>query len=590
MKESGTTISVSKAVGHLGDIDKGKEVQSVPFELGMESDVQVGRALIDMYSKCGSPHEARAVFDSNFINFGVNMPWNAMISGYSQNGCSQESFGTLFHGMVLKSGHDMMVISVCNTIADAYAKCGALEYVKKIFYRMEDRDMVSWTTPVTAHSQCLVWEEALAIFSQMTEEGFRPNQFTFSSVQVSCSGLCFLEYGQQIHGLLCKAGLDTDKCIESALVDMYANCGSVREAEKVFERISNPDTVSWTAMISSYAQHGLSEDAFRLFRKMEQLGMKPNSVTLLCVLFACSHRELQTLLGACRVHGNVEKVLSVRADSATYFLLSNTYIESGSFEDGLTLRGSNQQHPQKDDIYAKLEELREKRAAVRIYMIQAYKVQTANAMKQDICRDINPSNIQLVGDVMQTSLLPHTPSNSRPENAMDAGGFTDLETSLVLPVCNTCHMKNKKESKSNVYHQLLLISSLLASTTLHTALKIQGYRVEESYEYNSSINDAVSQTENQYYFYSNWLIIMFNSIAFFLSVALLMRLFNELPLRPLLQVSVFSMVGAYLCTILDPFKPRAHPRPLLILLAVGITPSEAPFCCRNKSVPMPTGM
>ncbi|XP_031261213.1 pentatricopeptide repeat-containing protein At4g39530-like [Pistacia vera] len=160
-----TIISVSKAVGQLGDTDKGKEVQSVSFELGMESDVQVGTALIDMYSKCGSPHEARAVFDSNFINFGVNMPWNAMISGYSQNGCSQEALELYeVHGMVLKSGHDMMVISVCNTIADAYAKCGALEYVKKIFYRMEDRDMVSWTTPVTAHSQCLVWEEALAIF------------------------------------------------------------------------------------------------------------------------------------------------------------------------------------------------------------------------------------------------------------------------------------------------------------------------------------------------------------------------------------------------------------------------------------------
>lgn len=478
-----TIISVSKAVGQLGDIDKGKEVQSVSFELGMESDVQVGTALIDMYSKCGSPREARAFFDSNFINLGVNMPWNAMISGYSQNGCSQEAlelyvrmrhndiksdvytycsifnaiadfkylqFGKEVHGMVLKSGRDMMVISVCNAIVDAYAKCGALEYVKKIFYRMEERDMVSWTTLVTAHSQCSEWEEALAIFSQMREEGFRPNQFTFSTVLVSCSGLCFLEYGRQIHGLLCKAGLDTEKCIESALVDMYAKCGSVSEAEKVFERISNPDTVSWTAMISGYAQHGLSEDALRLFRKMEHQGMKANSVTLLCVLFACSHGGLveqglnffqqmeqyyglvpemehyacivdlfgrvghlddamefirkmpiepnemvwQTLLGACRVHGNVElgeiaaeKVLSVIPDSATYVLLSNTYIESGSFEDGLTLRevmkekgvkkepgyswisvqgkvhkffAGDQQHPQKDDIYAKLEELREK--------------------------------------------------------------------------------------------------------------------------------------------------------------------------------------------------------------------------------------
>ncbi|XP_044479657.1 pentatricopeptide repeat-containing protein At2g27610-like isoform X5 [Mangifera indica] len=416
-----TLISVSKAVGQLSDIDKGKEVQSVAVELGMESDVQ------------------------------VNMPWNAMISGYSQNGCSQEAlklyFGKQVHGMVWKSGCYMMVISVCNAIADAYAKCGALEDVKKIFYRMEERDMVSWTTLVTAHSQSLEWEEALTIFSQMREEGFRPNQFTFSSVLVSCSSLCFLEYGRQVHGLLCKAGLATDKCIESALVDMYAKCGSAREAEKVFERILNPDTVSWTAMISGYGQHGLSENALKLFKRMEQLGMKVNSVTLLCVLFACSHGGLveqglkyfqemeqnyglvpemehyacivdlfgrvgrfddamefigkmpiepsemiwQTLLGACRVHGIVElgeiaaqKVLSVRPDSAAYILLSNTYIESGSFDDGLNLRkvmrqrgvkkepgyswisvqgkvhkfySGDHQHPQKDDIYAKLEEL-----------------------------------------------------------------------------------------------------------------------------------------------------------------------------------------------------------------------------------------
>ncbi|KAK4839694.1 hypothetical protein QYF36_024077 [Acer negundo] len=255
-----TLISVSKAVGQLGDVDKGKEVESLASELGMESNVQVGTALIDMYSKCGSLREARSIFDSNFTICGVNMPWNAMISGYSQNECSQESlelyirmckndiksdvytycsvfnaiasskylqFGNQVHGMVLKSGSDMLVISVYNAIVDAYAKCGALVDVRKIFDRMEERNIVSWTTLVTAHSQCSQWEEALANFSQMRKEGFIPNQFTFSSVLRSCSGLCFLEYGQQVHGLICKVGLESDKCIESALVDMYAKCGSI---------------------------------------------------------------------------------------------------------------------------------------------------------------------------------------------------------------------------------------------------------------------------------------------------------------------------------------------------------------------------
>ncbi|KAH9649438.1 hypothetical protein KPL70_025988 [Citrus sinensis] len=150
--------------------------------------------------------------------------------------------GKAVHGIVLKSGSDMMVVSVYNAIADAYAKCGALKDVRKVFDRMGERDMVSWTTLVTAHSQCSEWEEALAIFSQMREEGFSPNEFTFSSVLVSCAGLCFLDFGRQVH--------------KSALLDMYAKCGNISEAAMIFERISNPDTVSWTAIISGYAQHG----------------------------------------------------------------------------------------------------------------------------------------------------------------------------------------------------------------------------------------------------------------------------------------------------------------------------------------------
>ncbi|KAL5812551.1 hypothetical protein ACOSQ3_027501 [Xanthoceras sorbifolium] len=170
--------------GQLGDVDKGKEVESLASELGMESNVQLGTALIDMYSKCGSLNNARAVFDSNFTDCGVNMPWNAMISGYSQKKCSREAlelyvrmcqndiksdvytycsvfnaiaslkylqFGNQVHGMLLKSRADMLVISVYNAIADAYAKCGALVDVRKIFDRMEERNIVFWTTLVTAH-------------------------------------------------------------------------------------------------------------------------------------------------------------------------------------------------------------------------------------------------------------------------------------------------------------------------------------------------------------------------------------------------------------------------------------------------------
>ena len=476
-----TIISVSKAVGKLGDLDKGRTVHHYASELHLDSNILVGTALIDMYSKCKSLFDARSIFDLNFTSCGVNTPWNAMISGYSQCGYSQETlelfvtmceknvypdlytycsvfnaiaalkymhFGKQVHGMVLKFGSEFRT-SVSNAIADAYAKCELLEDARKVFDRMEERDIVSWTTLVAAYSQCSQYAEALFTFSKMKEEGFIPNQFTFSTVLDACASLSLLDYGRQVHGLLCKAGLDADKCTESALIDMYSKCGNITEAREVFERISDPDTVTWTSIISGYAQHGLVEDALQLFKRMEQLGMKANAVTLLCVLFACSHRGLvqeglycfqrmeesyglvpkmehyacivdllgrvgrladamefiekmpiepsemvwQTLLGACRVHRNVElgeiaaeKILSIRPEySATYVLLSNTYIETGSYEDGVSLRhmmkdrgvrkeagcswisvkgevhkfyAGDQLHQRKDDIYAKLEELR----------------------------------------------------------------------------------------------------------------------------------------------------------------------------------------------------------------------------------------
>ncbi|KAM1595253.1 hypothetical protein PS2_001532 [Malus domestica] len=442
-----TLISISKAVGKLGDLDKSKIVHSYASELGMESSVLVGTALIDMYAKCKSLSDARSVFDLNFTSCKTNPPWNAMISGYSQCGHNQEALelfvrmcannikpdkytycsvfnaiaalkclhlGKEIHWMVLKSGIEMKVTSVSN----AYAKCELLEDVQK------------------------------------REKGFTLNEFTISSVLVACASFCFLEYGQQVHGLLCKVGLDTEKCIESALVDMYAKCGNIAEAQEVYERISEPDTVSWTAIISGHAQHGLVEDALELLKRMVQMGVKANDVTLLCVLFACSHRGMVKeglnhfhqmeksygvvskmehyacivdLLGrAGRLNDAMEfiermpiepneMILSVTPESSdTYLLLSNTYIRTGSYEDGLSLsdvmsdRGvknepgcswisvkgrihkfyaGDQQHPEKHDIYAKVEVLRVKLKSMGYIPDLCYVLQDVNLVDKGGCLD-----------------------------------------------------------------------------------------------------------------------------------------------------------------------------------------------------------
>ena len=305
-----TFSSVLKAVGKMRDDSKGGEVHHCVMDYAMESNVVVGTSLIDMYSKCGCLSDARSVFDRNFYKSKVNNPWNAMISGYTQCGYWREAldlfvemcqndvrpdlytyggvfsanaalkwlyFGRQVHGMVVKSGNHTRVLSLNNAIVDAYFKCQSLEDARKVFDRMQERDMVSWTTLVSAYVQCYQAREALSIFSQMRKQGFIPNQFTFSSVLVACASPSLLEYGRQVHGLICKAGLDDDNCIESSLTHMYAKSGNIIDAMEVFEKIVCPDVVSWTAIIYGYAQHGFPDKAVELIQKMERSGVQLNS-------------------------------------------------------------------------------------------------------------------------------------------------------------------------------------------------------------------------------------------------------------------------------------------------------------------------
>ncbi|CAH2043992.1 unnamed protein product [Thlaspi arvense] len=219
-------ISVSKAIGQLRDAEKGRYITSIAFEMAMQSNIHVGTALIDMLAKCGCVTEARSVFESNFTGCGGNLPWNAMISGYTTSRHGEEAmllflrmcqnnikrdvytycstlnsiadlrsleYAKQVHGMIWKSGRELTSVSLCNALMDAYAKCGELEAMRKLFDTREEANQISWTTLVTAYSQSCEWEEALSVFSQMRETGFQPNEITFSGVFASCASLCFLQ-------------------------------------------------------------------------------------------------------------------------------------------------------------------------------------------------------------------------------------------------------------------------------------------------------------------------------------------------------------------------------------------------------------
>ncbi|KAK4480673.1 hypothetical protein RD792_013751 [Penstemon davidsonii] len=398
MKERGfvpnkyTLVSVLKAVAMLGDVDKGEKVHLCVSVLGMEDNSLVGTALIDMYSKCGDLDKAKSVFNMHFAHRGVNAPWNAMISGFSLSKCSQEtldlyvkmcenniksdlytyysvfdsianlkclSFAKEVHSLVLKSGYDLKNPSVENAILDAYSKCGSFEEVKKIFDKMKCKDMVSWKTLVTAYSQSSKWEEALKIFFKMREEGFIPNHFTLASVLTACANLCYLEYGRQIHCLLCKIGCKNVRYIEIALIDIHA--GLVEEGLHYFWSTERdygliPEMEHYACVVDLLGRVVLLSEAFEFITKMP---VEPDEMVR------------DTLLAACRIHGNIELDGSVKDGIDLRKVMKRKGVRKEPGYSWISVEGrvhtfyaGGTSHARKDDIYAMLEELRRKMKAL----------------------------------------------------------------------------------------------------------------------------------------------------------------------------------------------------------------------------------
>jgi pentatricopeptide repeat protein len=145
---------------------------------------------------------------------------------------------------------------------------------------------------ISGYSQNGLFDEAVLLFQQMQLTGVMPGTNTFASILPACANLAALEYGKEIHGDIIRSGFQSDEFVGNALIDMYAKCGSIEKACKVFNNLLRRDVVSCTAMIGGYAMHGYSKEALQLFKKMLHAGIDPNHVTFVGVLSACCHSGL----------------------------------------------------------------------------------------------------------------------------------------------------------------------------------------------------------------------------------------------------------------------------------------------------------
>ncbi|MCL7039504.1 hypothetical protein MKW94_006414 [Papaver nudicaule] len=173
-----------------------------------------------------------------------------------------------------------------------YSKSGDLETAHSMFDRNSSRNAVSWNTLIAGYVQTGKEETGLNLYYKMRSSGLLPDQFTFASVFRACSSLATLEQGKRVHGVMIKSKITDNVVVNSALMDMYFKCSNPYDARKVFDKASERNVITWTSLIAGYGQHGRVNEVLELFHRMIDEGYKPNYVTFLAVLSACSHGGL----------------------------------------------------------------------------------------------------------------------------------------------------------------------------------------------------------------------------------------------------------------------------------------------------------
>ncbi|KAL7144050.1 hypothetical protein ABFS83_08G232500 [Erythranthe nasuta] len=362
-----TLASVLSSCANLEELETGKQIHAYIIRTELDISGAAGNALIYMYSKCGGVEIARKILQ--------------------------------------KRGKPSLEIIAFTALLDGYIKIGDITPARQIFDSLENRDVVAWTAMIVGYSQNGHNNEAMKLFKSMFEEGPLPNNYTLAAILSVSSNLASLNHGKQIHAAAVKLGVDSSISVSNALINMYARSGNIECARKAFALVQGRrDSVSWTSMIVALGQHGLADMALELFEKMLSLDIKPDHITYIGVLSACTHAGLVekgrsyfkkmkdlhgveptsshcacmvdlfgraglldeaqdfiknmkiepdviawgSLLASCRAHKNVdlavvaaENMLSLEpGNSGAYSALANVYSASGKWEEAAKIRKS----------------------------------------------------------------------------------------------------------------------------------------------------------------------------------------------------------------------------------------------------------
>ncbi|XP_027072313.1 pentatricopeptide repeat-containing protein At4g30700-like [Coffea arabica] len=320
--DSTTLAVVLTATAELQELRTGMMIQALALKVRCHFHDYVLTGLVSFYSKCGDVSTSRLLF--GLLKKPDLIAYNAMISGFTGNNETESAvrlfkkllvlgekvnsstivglipvsipFGHLelaqtIHGFCVKSN---MVFnsSVSTALLTIYTRLNEMDCARRLFDESPDRSLASWNAMISGYAQNGLTEMAIALFQEMQMLDIHPNPVTITSILSACAQLGAPSLGKWVHDLIKKENFESNIYVSTALVDMYAKSGSIEEARRLFNAMTEKNDVTWNAMISGYGLHGHGHQAISLFHEMLDSGVTPTGISFLSVLYACSHAGL----------------------------------------------------------------------------------------------------------------------------------------------------------------------------------------------------------------------------------------------------------------------------------------------------------
>ncbi|XP_039042701.1 pentatricopeptide repeat-containing protein At3g26782, mitochondrial-like [Hibiscus syriacus] len=321
-KVEDTFISLIKKCNTLKSL---KTLHASILRTVVHLDLHRFTTIISHYASLGSIPYAYTLFshrDSSFFSDGFL--WNVMLRGLVDNAYYHRSLllytrmqyipiapdnftlpfllkacaslrnlnlGSQLHAHAFIYGYSSQVF-VANSLISMYARCGLFGFSKRVFDKMPQRSIVSWSAMIGAYLQCGFHDQGLFLFTRMLDLGIKPNR---ASILNAAACVRSEEVARRMHQVIVDNGFDKDHSGRNATMLMFGRCGRIDIAKTLFDGFAYKDLVCWASMIDAYSRADLPLEALHLFNEMRLQCIFPDSVVILavsqaCLILASSHR------------------------------------------------------------------------------------------------------------------------------------------------------------------------------------------------------------------------------------------------------------------------------------------------------------